>query len=84
MVEQVVVGVVVEQGTEEAVLLKGLVVEVQPGIDEGEVELVVVVVAVKHVKLCLVLCFSLTHSQRARLLKRRLGEGRVKRLRPIT
>ena len=47
MVEQVVVGVVVEQDTEEVALGHALVVEVQPGIDE--VELVVVVVAVKHV-----------------------------------
>ena len=49
MVEQVVVGVVVEQGTEEVVLGQALVVELQLGIDAGEVELVVVVVGVKHV-----------------------------------
>ena len=46
-VEQVAVGVEVELGTEEVVLGKDFVVEVQPGIDE--VELVVVVVGVKHV-----------------------------------
>ena len=49
MVEQVAVGVEVELGTEEVVLGQGLMVEVQLGIDEGEVELVVVVVGVKHV-----------------------------------
>ena len=44
-----VVGVELELGTEEVVLGQGLTVEVQLGIDEGEVELVVVVVGVKHV-----------------------------------
>ena len=49
LVGQGVEEVVVEQGTEEVVLGQDLVVEVQLGIDEGELELVVVVVAVKHV-----------------------------------
>ena len=47
MVEQVVVGAEVELDTEVVVLGQGLAVEVQLGIDE--VELVVVVVGVKHV-----------------------------------
>ena len=50
LAEQGIVGEVeVELDTEEVVLGQGLTVEVQPGIDEGEVELFVVVVAVKHV-----------------------------------
>ena len=53
-IEMVLVGqgvgqVEVELGTEEVVLGQGLMVEVQPGIDEGDVKLVVVDVAVKHV-----------------------------------
>ena len=53
-IEMVLVGqgvgeVEVELGTEEVVLGQGLVVEVQLGIDEGEVEHVIVVVGVKHI-----------------------------------